>query len=800
MLKNYFKIAFRNLARHKVFSFINIAGLAAGMACAVLILLWAQDELSYDKFFKDSDDIYLVLRGDRGGPMAVTSMMLAPALKERLPEIKKATYFVQLPASYKFLIQNGDKGFEESVMLASSNFFDVFSLQLKEGDPSTALSDPSSIILDKETAQKYFGREEAIGKSLDVSGFGHKTVMKVSAILEDIPLQSEIRSHTILPASWFKSIGINFNNWDDQSFYTYVQTNDDVDLQSLSAKIKQCEIDNLPSETKNSLDPNTDRLTYSLLPLTKVHLFGGNIKFLQVTGDIEYVRIFIAIAIVILLIASINYMNLSTALSLKRRKEIAVKKTIGASRKRLMVQFLGESLIVSSIAFILAILFVELFLPEFNAFSGKSLMIRYWDPSFILLSLAVIIGTGLASGFYPALLLSSFNPVRILQKRLTLKSGSLLARSGLVVFQFAVSIAMILCTIVVSHQLSFVMNSNLGFNKENLVCIRLTADVNKKFESLKNQMETNPEVISISRSEPVGGTLTRTTGVSWEGKSSNEEKHFWVLHSDYDLATTYKFEMVQGRFFSRQYSTDRTGAFVINEAAAKAMGFSSPLNKEMQFWGKRGRIVGVTKDFHFASFRTAIEPLIFSIPDSNQQVSRYSVMSVRIKPGNPKGFISSIEKIWREQMPGVPLNYYFYNDSLTKQYFSEMRMRTIFQYFSFISIMIACLGLFGLASISAEQRTKEIGIRKVLGASMSNVVLTLSKEFLAWVVLSNLVAVPIAWYFMSKWLQDFAYRIPISWWMFIVAGGFAFIIAFLTVGVQAIKAATANPVEALRYE
>jgi len=800
MSRNYFKIGLRNLSRHKAFSFINIAGLAAGMAATLLILLWAQDELSYDRFFKDSDHIYLVLRGDRGGPMAVTSMMLAPALKERVPEIKEATYFAQLPASYKFLIQNGEKGFEESVILASSNFFDVFSLKLNEGNPSTSLSDPNSIILDEKTAQKYFGDQEAIGKSLDVSGLGHKTVMKVSAVLEDIPLQSEIQSHIILPASWLKSIGMNFKTWDSQSFYTYVETKNDVDLQSLSAKIRQCEIDNLPNEIRNSLDPNTDRLTYSLLPLTKVHLFGGNIKFLQVTGDIAYVRIFIAIAVVILLIASINYMNLSTALSLKRRKEIAVKKTIGASRRRLMVQFLGESLIVSSIAFIVAMLFVELFLPAFNALSGKRLAISYWEPSFIILSLTVIVVTGLASGFYPALLLSSFSPVEILRKHLKFTPGRFFTRSALVVFQFAVSITMILCTIVVSHQLSFVMNSNLGFDKENLLCIRLTADVNKKFELLKNRMEANPEVISVSRSEPVSSSLTRTTTVSWEGKPANEEKAIWVLHSDCNLAATYKFQMVQGRFFSNEYPTDRTSAFVINEAAAKAMGFSSPLNKEVELWGKRGRIVGVTKDFHFASCRTAIEPLIFNIPDSSQQDGRYQVMSIRVKPGNPQGVISSIERLWHERLPGVPLNYYFYNDSLNKQYFSEMRMRTIFQYFSFISIMIACLGLFGLASISAERRTKEVGIRKVLGASVTQVVLTLSRDFLVWVVLSNIVAIPIAWYFMAKWLQDFAYREPLSWWMFVAAGSIAFIIALLTVGTQAIKAATANPVEALRYE
>ncbi|HTX19109.1 MAG TPA: ABC transporter permease [Bacteroidota bacterium] len=793
MLKNYFAMAFRNLLRHRVFSFINVAGLAAGMACTILILLWAQDELSYDRFFKDSDRISLVVRGDRNGMNAVTSSMLAPALKEELPEIKKSTSVMQLPASFKFLIQNGDKGFEENVVFARSGFFDFFSLSLSEGNPATALDDPNSILLDRETAQKYFGSENAVGKSLTVSGFGGKSAVKVSGILEGIPPQSHIRAHIILPMQWFKSIGINFETWFDQSFHTYIETEGNVDADALSSKIRQCEIRHFPQQ-------NADNLSYALLPLTKIHLFSGHVKFLEGTGDIAYVRIFIAIAVVILLIAGINYMNLSTALSLKRRKEIAVKKTIGASRRRLMAQFLGESLITSSMAFVLALLVVELFLPEFNTLSGKTLSVRYGDPSFIFISLAIISGTGLASGFYPALLLSSFSPVQILRKRLPSGSGGALARSGLVIFQFAASIGIIVCTIVISNQLSFVMNSNLGFDKENLLCIRLTSNANTKFESMKNELEKDPDVITVSRSEPVSTSLTRTEGITWEGKPANEQVHFWVLHTDDNLAATYKFQIVQGRFFSDQYPTDRSGAFVINEAAAKTMGFTAPLNKEVALWGKRGKIVGVVRDFHFASFRTAIEPLIFNIPDSNQFEGRYQVMSLRIRPGNPQGLISVVEQLWQKEMGSVPLEYYFYDDSLNKQYSSDFRMRTIFQCFSFISIMIACLGLFGLASISAEQRTKEVGIRKVLGASITDVVFTLSKDFMTWVVLSNLVAIPVAWYFMSKWLEDFAYRIPINWWMFGLAAAFGFAIALLTVGAQAMKAATANPVESLRYE
>ncbi len=616
MFKNYLKIALRNFIRHKVFSFINIFGLAVGMACTILILLWVQDELSYDKFFTDADNTYLVLRGDKAGPTAVTSKMLAPALKQDLPEIKNSTYFMQLPESFKLLIRNGTKGFEESVILADSNFFEMFPFKYKEGNPATALSAPNSIIITEEMAKKYFGNEGAMGKPLDVSGFGGKTVMNVSGILKNIPLQSHIQRQIILPASWFRSAGMNFDSWYDQSFQTYIQLKDNSNLQDVSSKIKQCEVKNFPNQ-------NTQDLRYSLIPLPRIHLYGSNIKFMETTGDIKYVRIFVVIAFIILLIASINYMNLSTALSLKRTKEVGIKKTVGANRNTLILQFFGESIILSFIAYILAILFVELFLQEFNLLSGKNLVVRFFEPSFLGLSLLVIIVTGLISGCYPALFLSSFSPVQILKGKLKLSSGNLFTRKGLVVFQFVITIVIIVCTIVVFSQLSFIRNSNLGFDKENLLCIRMTGEANSKYDVLKNEFLKNPEIVSISRSEPVSSEITRTIGVSWNGKPENEEKHFFVLHSDYSLAATYKFEMSQGRYFSDQYPTDKIGAFVINEAAAKAIGLKSPLENEIRLWGKRGKIIGVTKDFHFASFHTAIEPLIFTIPDNNQQAGSF---------------------------------------------------------------------------------------------------------------------------------------------------------------------------------
>jgi putative ABC transport system permease protein len=356
------------------------------------------------------------------------------------------------------------------------------------------------------------------------------------------------------------------------------------------------------------------------------------------------------------------------------------------------------------------------------------------------------------------------------------------------------------CTIVVFKQLAFIKNSDLGFVKENLLCIKTTGEANIKYEVLKNEFMKNPDIVSISRSEPVSSALTRTIGVGWKGKPKIEEKHFWVLHSDFNLASTYKFELSQGRYFSDQYPTDNTNAFVINEAAVKAMGLTSPLNEEIYVWGKKGRIIGVTKDFHFASFHTAIEPLIFTIPDSNQQAARFRVITIRFKSSTPDKLISSVEKTWHNLLKNNPFEYYFYDDSLNKQYFSEIRMGTIFKYFSFISILIACLGLFGLVSISAEQKTKEIGIRKTLGASTINVVLILSKDFLIMVVLANIIAWPVAYYFMNKWLEDFAYRIDISLWTFVIAGGIALLIALATVSYQSIKTASANPVESLKYE
>ena len=800
MLKSHLTIAFRNLIRFKAFTAINILGLGVGIGCTILILLWVQDELSYDKSFTNADDIYLVLRGDRDGITAVTSHLLAPALQEELPEVTKATSFFRLPESFIFFFRYGDKGFEENVSLADTNFFSVFSFAFREGDRATALMDPASVVITEDVRQKYFGAEEAVGRFLSVSAFGQVHTMRVSAVLENPPHNSSVGAPIIFPIRWVQSLGMKDYGWQNQSVQTYIELRnsgrDDAGIRALAQQIKACELRHDANQSQT--------LEYSLLPLTQSHLYGSGVRFLATTGDIKYVRIFLAIAAIILLIASINYTNLTTALGLRRTKEVGIKKAVGASREMLILQFLVESLVLSFIAMALAMLLVELFLPEFNLLAGKNLVIGYSDPSFIALIVGVTIIAGLLSGSYPALFLTSFTPVQILKGKLKPGRGGLFTRRGLVVFQFALSIVMIICTIVVFSQLSFIRNSNLGFDKENVLCISIAGEANDRYEVLKTRLQTNPDILGVARSEAMNSKgWSRTMGVSWQGKGNGDNTSFWVLAADCDLASTYNIEMSEGRFFSRQFPSDQTNAYVINEAAAKAMGMKSPLNQDIGVYlieRREGKIIGVTRDFHFASFHTAVEPLIIAIPDSNQQNLFYRTISIRFRPGTLSNTMAFIERTWKEQMRDIPFSYYFYDESLKAQYSSEQRMETIFRYFSSLSILIASLGLFGLASFSAEQRTKEIGIRKVLGATVSDITMALSREFLMLVIVSNVLAWPVAYYVMNKWLQSFAYRIDFSPWAFVLAGVTALLVALMTVSWQAIRAAVSNPVDALRYE
>ena len=798
MFKSYFKIAFRNLIRHKVFSLINIVGLAVGMGSAILLFLWITDELSYDRFHKNAESIYLVYQGDTHGSIAVTSKLLGPALKQEVPEVKQATYFVTFPESHSCIIRSGEHAFEEQITVADSSFLNFFSFPVKEGDPSTALSDPASLVMTEEFAHKYFGAERAVGKTLQVSAFGQQLNMKISAVLKTIPQHSHIQCGLIFPNTLFQSLGIKEFGWQSNMYHTYIRLGAPLraasDIDELSSRIKSCVLRHDPNQPSS--------LYYSLLPLTRIHLYGTGIKFLSTTGgDIKYVQILTAVAVIILLIAAFNYVNLSTALSLKRTGEVGLRKTVGANRSSLLLQFFGESMLMAIVALGFALLFASLLLPVFNMLSGKELTIHWSNASFIGMVMLVVLFTGLASGFYPALFLSSFTPIQMLKGKLKINSGSLILRKGLVVFQFALSIIIAICTIAVSDQLSFIRTSSLGFNKENILCIRCIGETNNRYEGFKNEIQKNLDVISVSRSDAMNmKAIGNTFGVQWQGKPANQESQFWILHSDFELASTYKFEMLQGRYYSDQFPSDSTSAYVVNESAAKIMNFKSPIGEEIRVWGRPGKIIGVTKDFHFDSFHSAIEPLIVRIPDRSDQNIRFSVMSLRFKAGTQQNTLAYVQKVWGERMQGIPMKFYFFDDAINAQYNSEARMGSIFNCFAFLSIVLACLGLFGLASLSAQQRTKEVGVRKVLGASLWNVTFNLSKEFITWVALSNLLAWPVAYYIIQLWLRDFAYRMDVTILPFLFAGVSALAIALLTVSWQAIRAATANPVEALRYE
>ena len=793
MFKNYFKIAIRNLNRYKKISIINVVGLAVGMACAILIMIWIQDELSYDQFHKKSDNIVLVLRGDSQNLTAVSSKMLGPVIKKELPQVINTTCFVDFSEIEPITLQYKAKSFEETWCLIDDQFFNIFSFDLKAGNPETALKDPNSIILTETTAQRYFGNDNPVGQTLDMFLFGHEIPLKVTAVLENLPHNSHIQSQIYIPIHFMEQLGINWNHWDDQSLRTYAYI-EKCDLKMLAQQITKCEKRNRPGA-------DLQHLYYSLLPLTKIHLHGNSIKFLSSTGDIKYIYIFGMVAIIIVLIASINYTNLSTALSLKRDKEIGIKKVFGADRRHIIQQFFYETGILTIIALFFALFIVQWTLPVFNQLAGKILTIPFQSTQFLIGIILITIFLSMLSGFYPALFLSSFQPVRLLRSKLNTGFKNSSVKKLLVIFQFSLSIILIISTLVVYRQLVFFQNSRLGYNEENLICVKLKADISSNYDSFKNELLMNPDIISLTRSEPVSDhSMTRTTSVNWQMKNENQESHFWILHVDYDLAATYQVNLQQGRFFSEDFSTDRTDAYVVNESVVKEIGFDSPLGKEIELWGKKGKIVGVVKDFHFSSFHNKIEPMILQFPPKAQESGRYRLLTIRCQPGTMIKCLGEIQKTWRVRFSDVPFNYYFLDDNLNTLYQAEERMGTLFQYFTFLAIFIACLGLYGLILFSAERKTKEIGIRKVMGATVQNVVILLSKEFIILVIFANFIAWPVAWYAMNKWLQNFAYRIDLTIWPFLLAGLAALLIALLTVSWQAIRAATANPVEALRYE
>ncbi|MGH7595710.1 MAG: ABC transporter permease [bacterium] len=781
MFKNYLKITWRNLVRQKANSFINITGLAIGMTCSMLILLWVQHELSYDAFHANANDIYRVVENQyyAGGqvfPVAVTPSPLAPALKAQFPEIVKSTRF-----SFNSMpIKRGDKIFTEGIAFADPDIFEIFTIPFVKGNAATALSEPHSIVLTEEAAEKYFGTDEPVGQVLRIN---HRDDFLVTGVIKNIPENSHLKYDLLASFIYLQELGNSMESWDANWCYTYVLLQKDAPPREVDKKI----IDFIQKNNKDSVTE------IYLQSLTKIHLYSSGKYTADIGGhgDIQYVRIFSLIAIFVLLIACINFMNLATARSEKRAKEVGLRKVVGAQRHQLINQFFSEAIILSLLAFIAALVLTETLLPIFNDLAGKTLSLSRLETNLFFGFFAIALLCGIISGSYPAFYLSSFHPIATLKNNRSSQAGGSLFRKILVVFQFALSVIMIIGTLVVSRQMDYIRNKNPGLEKENIGYVWMAGEFRKKSEVAKQELLKNPNITGITRTNQLPTYVGNSSSDwGWEGKDPADEVLMHMLSVDDDYAKTFKMEMAEGRFFSREYSTDSL-AVVVNETAVKVMGMAAPIGKRLSDF----TIIGVVKDFHFKPIRTKIEPLVML-----RFPSQYYAMAMRTRPENLTTTIEFVEKTYKKFNADTPFYFNFLDQDYDNLYRAEQRVGKLSGYFSIIAILIASLGLYGLASYMVEQRTKEIGIRKVLGASVPALFLLLSKNFLMLAGIANLIAWPVAYFVMSGWLQNYAYRISLNIAIFFAAAILAMIIVLVTVSYQALKAALANPVEALRYE
>jgi len=756
--------------------------MAIGMATAILILLWVQDEWSYDRHFENADELYRVIENQNlsggGSSMIVpTPGALAPALKEEYPEIIRAVRLCPNPLT----LQKKGEFIEETVISTDKDFLKMFGIRFIRGDINTALDDPHSIVITEETAKKYFGNEEALGKTVASRGFN----VTVTGVVKSMPENSHIQFNILIPVEWLSLLAAHTDGWNER-FNTYIELKKGTESKIVEAKIH----DFIKRHNKES---NSEIF---LQNIKKVHLYSLGKYFADSygTGDITYVRILSMIAVFILIIACINFLNLSTAQSSRRAREIGVRKVAGANKRKIVFQFLGESLLIVLVAHVIAMIFVELLLPGFNTLIGKQLSVNYQSAGLYIGLISVILFCGLLAGSYPAFYLSSLKPLDVIKSVINRNPGNAGFRRVLVIFQFSLSILLIICTLIVKMQLKYIQNKNLGFSKDNIGYFMFpTRPSDPKLESLKKELINNPDILCVTRAwNPFYNEVTRN-GFSWAGKKEGDDVYFHVLGADVDYAKTYKLELKEGRFFSSEFSTDNT-AIVINEEAAKILGFRNPIGEIITTSrGSKLNIIGVVKDFHIQSLHYKIGPLIMQIGSSNN-------FYIKMKPDKIISTVDFIKTTFKSFDPGLPIDFHFLDDDYDNLYRTERRMGKIFSYFSLLAIIISCLGLIGLSSFMTERRTKEIGIRKINGAKATEIFYLLSGEYIIWVMISIIIACPIAWYAMNKWLQNFAYRIDLTWVVFALAGIFALLIALLTVSFQSYKAASKNPVEALRYE
>ncbi len=818
MLSNYLKVAIRNLLKRKGFTLINILGLATGITVCLLILLFVQSELKFDRYHQKGDRIYRMVL-DRKYPgrtasYAIIPQSIGPAVKAEFPEVQEVTRLFDFTGGNgNFFLRIGDKVFEERKVLgADSTFFSVFNANFLAGDPKHPLDKPNTAVLNKTTALKYFGSvENAINKTFETDGNGNN-IYQVTAVVEDWPTDVHFQFNLLVSITGFDFI--RRPNYVSFAAHTYFLLYPGASPHKLEAgfdgivkKYVSGEIAKAFEMTFEQFQKDGNGYRYYLQPLNKIHLTSDLESELSPNGSITAIYIFSIVAIFILLLACINFINLSTARSVERAREVGIRKTFGSERSAIIRQFLIESVLMVLFSAALAIIFIILLLPLFNQVSGKNLSSTYFiDPIKILLFITGTLGVGLIAGIYPAFVLSSFKPIMVLKGRFTAKAQGLWLRNALVVFQFAISVVLIISTIVVNRQMNYVLGNTLGFSKDHIVVIERTDLIGEQTDAFKNAMMSIPGVEEVSRNSSLPGQ-SNFFGITFSAKNSMESLTARGLLIDENYASLLGLEIIEGRFFSKSFGTD-TLSIVLNEKAVADLGLKNPLgarlvSPEPEFNNRDGSqaeytVIGVVKDFHFQSLHQKIAPLIFSNADRFGPAS--GQIAVKLKAADLDRSIADIEKNWNKFVKNRPFHYRFLDQTLAEQYRSERTMQKLFTLFSALAIFIACIGLLGLAAYATQQRIREIGVRKILGASTGNIVGMLSRDFLKLVLVATLIAFPLAWWAMSTWLQNFAYRSSLSGWIFILAAGISILVALFTISFQAVRAALSNPVNTLRNE
>ncbi len=783
MIRNYLLTAYRSIMRYKGYSLINITGLAIGMACSILIMVWVMHELSYDRYNEKADRTYRLVQTQyySSGPLTTTCMPgpIASDLVDQYPEIEDGFMFYYLPGT---VVSHGEKKFNEDIRLAGPGLFRIFDFAFIAGDPSTALNDLHSIVITREMAEKYFPGEDAMGKLLRLND---EYNFKVTGVIENIPDNSSLKFDFCIPFEFLEEIGQDIGRYGWNSYYSYILLGEGISEEAVEAKILK-HIEDQGGEDSDS------HIDLWLHPLTKMHLYdvrGG--------GLIEQVYIFCAIAVFILLIACINFMNLATARSSRRAREIALRKVVGATRRTVVTQFMLDSLLMSMISVVLSAIIVTAVIPGFNKLADKTLGFSLLDHANLLLLLGVGLVTGLLAGSYPALFLSSFSPLRVLRMSNAGNKGSAIFRKVLVVFQFSLSVILIIATIVIIRQQSFMQEKDLGISMDNVIYVKMEGNTKDNYTSMKAELLRDPSIVAVTRAQTLPFWMgSNGGGYDWQDRDVDNDVLVGFGLAGYDYDKVLDMEFLEGRYYDRNYATDTSNGIVINESMLRMMNMSDPIGKWIQNGDTRWNIIGVIKDFNFLPLTYDISPLVIYFVPTDWTGN----MMIRIGGNDPEATIAHVEDVWTRFNPAFPFNHGFLDKEYEELYNDEKRLGSLFRYFAFLAIFISCLGLLGLASFMAEQRTREIGIRKTLGASAGSVIMLMSKEFARLVIIANIIAIPVAWYFLKDWLDNYAFKTSLSADIFIFAFLISVIIALLTVGYQSVKAALMDPVNAIKCE